>query len=60
MTPIRRIDWIHPSCRDLVIEELTSEPTLQAKFVEKMSLQGIKLSVSDSGGVTGERRLPLL
>jgi hypothetical protein len=60
MAPTRRIDWIHPSCRDLVIEELAVEPTLQAKFVENMSLQGIKLSISDSGGLTGERRLPLM
>jgi hypothetical protein len=60
MTSTRRIDWIHPSCRDLVIEELAVEPTLQAKFVESMSLQGIKLSISDSGGLAGERQLPLM
>jgi len=44
----------------LVIEELAVEPNLQAKFVESMSLQGIKLSISDSGGLAGERRLPLM
>lgn len=36
------------------------EPNLQAKFVESMSLQGIKLAISDSGGLAGERRLPLM
>ena len=60
MASVTRLSWIHPSCRDLVIEELAGEPTLQAKFLEKMSLQGIKLSISDSGGATGGRQLPLM
>lgn len=60
MAVVVRIDWIHPSCRDLVIEELANEPILQARFVEKMSLQGIKISISDSGGALGDRRLPFM
>jgi hypothetical protein len=55
-----RIDWIHPSCRDLVIEELAKEHDLQSKFLESMSLQGIKLAISDSGGAVGDRHMPLM
>ncbi len=60
MTNISRIDWIHPSCRDLVIEELSTQPDLQTTFLQSMSLQGIKLAISDSGGATGDRQLPLM
>jgi hypothetical protein len=59
-TRIMRIDWIHPSCRDLVIEELAREHDLQSKFLGSMSLQGIKLAISDSGGATGDRHMPLM
>lgn len=59
-TRIKRIDWIHPSCRDLVIEELAQEHDLQSKFLGAMSLQGIKLAISDSGGATGDRDMPLM
>lgn len=59
-TRIMRIDWIHPSCRDLVIEELAHEHDLQSKFLGAMSLQGIKLAISDSGGATGDRHMPLM
>ena len=55
-----RIDWIHPSYRDLVIEELAHEHDLQSTFLGSMSLQGIKLVISDSGGATGERHMPLM
>lgn len=60
MTNVSRIDWIHPSCRDLVIEELATQPELRSKFLGSMSLQGIKLAISDSGGATGNRQLPLM
>ena len=59
-TRIMRIDWIHPSCRDLVIEELAQEHDLQSKFLGAMSLQGIKLAISDSGGAIGDRHMPLM
>lgn len=59
-TRIKRIDWIHPSCRDLVIEELAHDQDLQSKFLGAMSLQGIKLAISDSGGATGDRHMPLM
>jgi len=54
------IDWTHPSYRDLVIEELVGDSKLNLKFLESMSLQGIKLAISDSGGEEGDRHLPLM
>jgi hypothetical protein len=54
------VDWTHPSCRDLVIEELVADPVLLMRFVRLMSLQGIKLAISDSGGTSGQRTLPLM
>lgn len=54
------IDWVHPSYRDLVIEELLNDPHLHAKFLQEMTLEGVKLAVSESGGPTGERRFPLM
>ncbi|NOU08425.1 MAG: hypothetical protein HOO98_00185, partial [Nitrospira sp.] len=60
MANVSRIDWIHPSCRDLVIEELATQADLRNKFIASMSLQGIKLAISDSGGATGDRQFPLM
>ncbi len=54
------IDWTHPSYRDLVIVELVGDSKLHLKFLESMSLQGIKLAISDSGGVEGDRHFPLV
>ncbi len=54
------VDWTHPSCRDLVIEELLADPVLLMRFVRRMSLEGIKLAISDSGGTSGQRKLPLM
>jgi len=54
------IDWIHPSYRDLVIDELIADPNLRNTFIRRASLEGIKLAVSDTGGRTGERHLPLI
>jgi hypothetical protein len=52
--------WMHPSYRDLAIDELASDASLQAGFLESMSLEGIKLAVSSSGGSAGTRRFPLM
>jgi hypothetical protein len=60
MANVFRLDWIHPSCRDLVIEELATQPELLNNFLRSMSLQGIKLAISDSGGASGDRQLPLM
>jgi hypothetical protein len=54
------VDWIHPSYRDLVIDELVLDPGLRTSFLSRASLEGIKLAVSDSGGRFGERSQPLV
>jgi hypothetical protein len=56
----RMIDWIHPSYRDLVIEELVQNADLRNTFLRRASLEGIKLAVSDTGGQHGKRRLPFI
>lgn len=55
-----QIDWVHPSYRDLVVDELASSPTNQAIFLGKMSISGVKLALSVSGGSLGERQMPLM
>lgn len=54
------IEWMHPSYRDLVIEELLRDRALLVNFLKTMAWQGVKLAISDSGGARGERVFPLL
>jgi hypothetical protein len=54
------VDWIHPSYRDLVIEELIQDSALRNTFLRRASLEGVKLAVSDTGGQYGDRRMPLI
>jgi hypothetical protein len=56
----RRVEWIHPSYRDLVIEQLGDGGTLKSAFLNRMNLAGIKLALSDAGGPTGTLRFPLM
>src|SRR4051794_2071115 len=55
-----RIDWVHPSYRDLVIDELCRDSQLGRTFLSSMSIDGAILAVSSSGGAKGERYLPLM
>jgi hypothetical protein len=54
------VDWTHPSCRDMVIDELAKDPGLLHPFLESMSLHGIKLAVSTAGGRKGKRCFPFI
>jgi hypothetical protein len=54
------VQWIHPSYRDLVIEQLSIDAALRTRFLEVMNLEGVKLTVSQAGGGRGDRRMPLL
>ena len=54
------VDWIHPSYRDLVIDELIENADLRNTFLRRASLEGVKLAVSDTGGQYGNRRLPFI
>lgn len=55
-----QVDWIHPSYRDLVIDELVDNAELRNTFLRRASLEGIKLTVSDTGGREGQRKMPFL
>ena len=57
---IRRWDWVHPSYRDLVVEQLSKDPTMAARYLEKGGISAISLAMSRDGGATGERNRPLL
>ena len=54
------VQWIHPSYRDLIIEQLSLDMSLRSRFLKVMNLEGIKLTVSQAGGGRGDRRMPLL
>jgi hypothetical protein len=56
----QHVDWIHPSYRDLVIEQLREGGPLKSTFLNGMRLAGIKLALSDCGGPTGNLRFPLI
>ncbi len=55
-----RVGWVHPSWRDLVIEELATDTDGRRAFLRDCSVEGFLLALSTGGGVTGERSLPLL
>lgn len=54
------VDWIHPSYRDLIIEELAADSSLRRMFLLRMGLEGIKLAIKDVLDQTGEKKLLLL
>jgi hypothetical protein len=59
ITPLG-IGWVHPSWRDLVIEELRRDPAARQRFLGACGVHGATLALSTEGGVAGERALPLL
>ncbi len=60
LTDRDHVNWIHPSYRDLVIDEIADDFAVQKDFIQNLSLNGIGLALSDAGGNTGSRRLPLV
>jgi hypothetical protein len=56
----RSVGWIHPSYRDLIVDQLATDEALRKRFLEVMNLEGVKLAVSQGGGERGQRKLPLL
>lgn len=54
------IDWVHPSWRDLLIDELRGDPDARRRFLRVCGPYGALLVLSREGGVAGERALPLL
>lgn len=55
-----RVDWVHPSWRDLVIESLANDPFARRRFLSRCGVDGAALALSGSGGSEGERERPLL
>ncbi len=60
LVPPTSVTWVHPSWRDLVIEELAGDAAARSRFLGCCSLDGILLALSRGGGSAGERRRPLL
>ncbi len=54
------IGWVHPSWRDLVIDELRGDPDARQRFLSASAVDGVTLAVSHAGGSAGERTLPLM
>lgn len=54
------LDWIHPSCRDLLIDEMAASPHLRHHYLRHMSIEGLTVSLGTAGGFLGNRFMPLL
>jgi hypothetical protein len=54
------IGWVHPSWRDLVIDQLRADASARQRFLAVCGVDGVTLAVSQEGGSGGERNLPLL
>lgn len=50
---------MHPSWRDLVIDQLRGDPAGRRRFLAACGTDGLTLALSHAGGVAGERTLPL-
>jgi hypothetical protein len=60
VVPPASVVWVHPSWRDLVIEELAADAGARRTFLRACGIHGIVLALSTAGGTAGERSLPLL
>jgi conflict system STAND superfamily ATPase len=59
VTPLG-IGWVHPSWRDLVIDELAENAEARGRFLSACGIYGVMLALSRKGGAIGERSLPLM
>ena len=55
-----RIEWVHPTWRDLVIGMLIDDDRARRHFLRRCGVHGVELALSTAGGAAGERVLPLL
>jgi len=60
MVPPTSVTWVHPSWRDLVIDELATNPGERRRFLSNCTIEGFLLAISIGGGASGERNFPLL
>jgi hypothetical protein len=54
------VGWVHPSWRDLVIDDLAADGERRLRFLRAAGIDGIELALSTAGGARGERSLPLV
>jgi hypothetical protein len=54
------VEWMHPSWRDLVIDNLSTDSETRRCFLTRCGINGFMLAISQAGGATGMRRTPLL
>jgi hypothetical protein len=55
-----RVDWVHPSWRDLVIDSLANDAGERCRFLRRSGVDGAAIALSSEGGAAGERARPLL
>jgi hypothetical protein len=60
VVPPASVTWVHPSWRDLVIDDLRANAEARRLFIERSGLHGVLLAISVEGGRSGERLFPLL
>jgi uncharacterized protein (DUF1778 family) len=60
VTETLKVDWVHPSWRDLVIETVRRDAPTRERFLARCTLEGVMLAISSGGGAAGERALALL
>jgi hypothetical protein len=60
VTDTLKVDWVHPSWRDVVIDRLRGHPAARAGFLACCTVDGLILAISTGGGPSGARSLALL
>jgi hypothetical protein len=55
-----RVDWVHPSWRDVVIDALAADASDRRGFLSHCGVDGAAVAPSPEGGTGGERERPLL
>jgi hypothetical protein len=60
LVPPDAVTWVHPSWRDLVIDEVVADADARRSFLERCSIEGALLALSRGGGRAGERMWPFL
>lgn len=55
-----RVDWMHPSYRDLIIDELIGNREFRIQFLKAANIQDLSFALSTSGGADGTKQMPLI
>lgn len=57
---MNKVDWMHPSYRDLIIDESAKNPLLRNQFLKTANLHDLGFALSNTGGAVGKREMPLI